>query len=127
MSVSVDQWRGKIGNFSNRIVSNLLFCTYYFNNIDKSILPVSCFLPIETACVLFRKYLNTLLKQNKFQKFRLEFLKLLSCLYLAILSNYLTWCISIISLSSDIKINLGPKSSSRECLLICHWNLNGIF
>ena len=30
-------------------------------------------------------------------------------------------------LSSDIEINLGPKSSSRECLSICHWNLNGIF
>ena len=53
--------------------------------------------------------------------------KLLSCLYLAILSNYLTLCIAIILLSSDIEINLGPKSSSRECLSICHWNLNGVF
>ena len=85
------------------------------------------FLFVLTVCVLFRKYLNTLLKQNKFHKLRLEFHKLLSCLYLAILSNYLTWCISIILTSSDIEINLGPKSSSRECLLICHWNLIGIF
>ena len=30
-------------------------------------------------------------------------------------------------LSSDIEINLGPKSSSREWLSTCHWNLNGIF
>ena len=86
-----------------------------------------CFLFIVTLCVLFRKYLNTLLKQNKFQKLHLEFHKLLSCLYLAILSNYITWCISIILLSSDIEINLVAKSSSRECLLICHWNLNCIF
>ena len=99
-----------------------MFCTYHFNNVYKIILPV--FFPV---CVLFRKHLNTLLKQNKFHKFRLEFHKLLSCLYLAILSNYLTWCISIILTSSDIEINLGPKSSSRECLLICHWNLIGIF
>ena len=52
--------------------------------------------------------------------------KLLSSLYLAILSSYLTWCISIILFSSDIEINLGPKSSSRKCLSICHWNLNDI-
>ena len=70
-------------------------------------------------CVLFRKCLNTLLS--------LEFHhKLLSCLYLAILSNYLTWCISIILLSGDIEINPGPKSRSRECFWICHWNLNSI-
>ena len=59
-------------------------------------------------CVLLRKCLNALLS--------LEFHhKLLSCLYLAILSNYLTWCISIILLSGDIEINPGPKSRSREC------------
>ena len=36
----------------------------------------------------------------------------------------LTWCITIILLSSDIEINPGPKSSSREYFSICHWNLN---
>ena len=77
--------------------------------------------------MFFQKCLNTLLKQNKFQKLRLEFhQKSLFCLYLAILSNYLTWCISITLLSSDIEINLGPKSSSREYLSIFHWNLNNI-
>ena len=127
MSVSVDQWRGEIGNFNNRFASNLLICTYYFNNIYKIILPVFCFLFIVTVCELFWKYLNTLLKQNKSQKLYLEFYKLLSCLYLAILSNYITWCTSIILLSSDIEINLGAKSSSREYLLICYWDLNCIF
>ena len=29
-------------------------------------------------------------------------------------------------LSGDIEINPGPKSSSRECFSICHWNLNSI-
>ena len=28
---------------------------------------------------------------------------------------------------NDIEINLGPKSSSRECFSICHWNSNSIF
>ena len=52
---------------------------------------------------------------------------LLSYLHLAILSNYLAWCISIILLSSDVESNLGLKSSSREFLSICHWNFNDIF
>ena len=73
-----------MGNFNNQIASNLLFCTYHFNNVCKIILPVFYFLFEVTVCVLFRKCLNTLLKQNKFQKHRLEFHKLLSCLYLAI-------------------------------------------
>ena len=42
------------------------------------------------------------------------------------LSNYLAWHISIILLSGNIEINSGPKSSSRECFSICHWNLNSI-
>ena len=132
MSVSVDQWREETGNLNNLIASNLLFCTFvHFNNIYKVLWLLLCFLFVVTVCMLFRKCLNTLLKQNKFQKLCLEFHhKLLSCLYLAILSilsNYLAWCISIILLSSDIEINLGRKPSSRECSSICHWNLNSIF
>ena len=120
--------RGEIKNFNNRIASNLLICAYHFNNVYKILLPVFCFLFVVTVCAFFRKCLNTLLKQNKSQKLRLEFYhKLLSSLYLAILSNYLTWCISITLLSSDIDINLVPKSSSRECLPMCHWSLNSVF
>ena len=29
-------------------------------------------------------------------------------------------------LSGDTEINPGPKSSSRKCFSICHWNLNSI-
>ena len=89
-----------------------------------------CFLYVVIVCVLFRKCLNTLLKfspKHQLRKLRLEFHhKLLSCLYLAILNNYLTWCITIILLSGDIEINSGPKSSSGECFSICHWKLNSI-
>ena len=82
------------------------------------------------VCVVLRKCLINLLKfspKHQLRKLRFEFHhKLLSCLYLAILSNYLTWFITIILLSGDIEINPGPKSSSRECFSICHWNLNSI-
>ena len=54
--------------------------------------------------------------KHQLPKLCLEFHhKLLPCLYLAILSNYLSWCISMILLSGYIEINPGPKSSSRDC------------
>ena len=130
MSISVDQWRGEIGSFNNRIASNLLFCTFHLNNAYKFLFPVLCFLFVVIVCELLRKCLINLLKfssKHQLRKLRFEFHhKLLLCLYLAILSNYLTWFITIILLSGDIEINPGPKSSSRECFSICHWNLNSI-
>ena len=80
--------------------------------------------------MLLRKCLIKLLKffaKHQLRKLRFEFHhKLLYCLYLAILSNYLIWFITIILLYGDIEINPGPKSSSRECFSTCHWNLNSI-
>ena len=65
--------------------------------------------------------------KHQLRKLRLEFYhKLLSYRYLAILSNYLTWLVSIILHSGDIEINPGPKSSSRESFSTCQWNLIGI-
>ena len=51
--VGVDQWSGKIGSFNNRIVSNLLFCTYHFNKVYKTLLPVFCFLFVVLFFVYF--------------------------------------------------------------------------
>ena len=80
--------------------------------------------------MLFRKCLNTLLKfspKHQLGKLGFEFYhKLLSWIYLVILSNYLTWGITIILLSYDVEIHSGPKLSSRECFSICHWKLNSI-
>ena len=130
MLVSVDQWRGEIGSFNNWIASNLIFCTFHLNNVYKFIFPVVCFLFVVIVCVRLRKCLINLLKfspKHQLRKLHFEFhRKLLSCLYLAILTNYLTWFITMILLSGDIEINPGPKSSSRECFSICHWNLNSI-
>ena len=33
-------------------------------------------------------------------------------------------CSCLIVLSNDVEVNPGPKYSVRECLSICHWNLN---
>ena len=127
MSVSVDQWMMEIKNFNNRIAFNLLFCTFHLNNFYK-FFPVLCFLFVVIVFVLHRKCLINLLKfspKHQLRKRRFEFHhKLLSCLYLAISSNYITWFITIILLSCDIEISPGPKASSRECFSIYHWNLN---
>ena len=126
ISVGIDQWSGKIGSFNNRIVSNLLFCTYLFNKVYKTLLPVFCFLFVVILCVLFWKCSNALLKFSP-KQLCLEFQhELLFCSYLAILSIYLTWCITTILLSGDVEINPGSKSSSRECFSLCHCNLNSI-
>ena len=130
MSVIVDQWRREIWNFNNRIASNLLLCAYQFNNVYKILLPVFYFLLVVIACVLFRKCLITLLKfspKHQLRKPRLELSKkLLPWLYLAILSSYLTWCITIMLLPGYIEFNPCPKSSSRECFSIYHRKLNKI-
>ena len=130
MSVSVDQWRGEIGNFNNRIASNLLLCRFHLNNVYKFLFPVLCFLFVVIVCVLLWKCLANLLKffpKHQLRKLRFEFHhKSLSCLCLAILSNYLTWLITIILLSGNIEINPCLKSSSRECFSVCHWNLTSI-
>ena len=103
MLSSVDQWRGEIGNFNNRIASNLLLPAYHLNIFYKFLFPVFYFLFVVIVCVLLRKCLINLLKffsENQLRKLCFEFHhKLLSCLYLAILRNYLTWFITIILLS----------------------------
>ena len=118
---------GEIRNFNNQITSNLLFCIFHSNKVYKFLFPV---LIVVIVCVLLQKFLINLLKfspKHQFRKLCFECdHKLLSCLYLAILSNYLTWFITIILLSDDTEINAGPKSSSKECFSTCHWNLNCI-
>ena len=120
MSVIVDQWRGEIWNFNNRIASNLLLCTYQFNNVYKILLPVFYFLIVVMTLLKFSP-------KHQLRKPRLEFYqKLLPWLYLATLSNCLTWCITIMLLPGYIEFNPCPKSSSRECFSICHRKLNKI-
>ena len=50
-------------------------------------------------------------------------------LYIMMLETYIRhiWvCSILITVSSDIEKNMGPKSSFCEKFSICHWNLNSI-
>ena len=82
---------GGIGNFNNQIASNLLLCTCHFKNVYKILVLVFCFLFVVIVYVLFRS-LNALLKffpKHQVRKLRQDVHHKLSCLYVAILSNYL--------------------------------------
>ena len=43
-----------------------------------------------------------------------------------VLIYYSLWFSSFILLREDFKTSPGPISSSEQCFLICHWNLNDI-
>ena len=47
--------------------------------------------------------------------------------FLFVFRIFLVYLIRLIRLSSDIKLNSGPKPSSYKFFSICNWNLNMIF
>ena len=92
MSVSIDQWKGKIGCFINRFASNFFFCSYdaiiSFNNF----LPVLCFLLIVHFCILLRKYYLIWITFCAKLRLRRTRRAMSSLFYVLILICYLRWC-----------------------------------
>ena len=33
---------------------------------------------------------------------------------------------NLVTLSGDVEVNPGPKKKDKDCLLLCHWNLNSV-
>ena len=126
MPVSIDQWRGEIGCFINRIASNFFFCSYDSRISLNNLLPVLSFLLIVLFCVLLRKC--SLIRITFCAKLRLGRSRraISSLFYVFILIYYLRWCSSLILRSGDIKTNPGLTPSSGQCFSICHWNLDSI-
>ena len=126
MPVSIDQWRGEIGCFINRIASNFFFCSYDARISFNNLLPVLSFLLIVLFCVLLRKC--SLIRITFCAKLRLGRSRraISSLFYVFILIYYLRWCSSLILRSGDIKTNPGLTPSSGQCFSICHWNLDSI-
>ena len=107
MPVSIDQWRGEIGCFINRIASNFFFCSYDARISFNNLLPVSRFLLIVLFCILLRNF--SLIWITFDAKLRLGTSRrtISSLFYMFILIYYLRWCSSLILLSGDIKTNPG--------------------
>ena len=125
MLVSIDQWRGEIGCFINRIASNFFFCSYDARISFKNLLPVLSFLLIVLFCILLRKC--SLIWITFCAKLRLGTSRraISSLFYVFVLICYFLWCSSLILLSGDIKTNPGLIPSSEK-FSVCHWNLNSI-
>ena len=128
MLVSVDQWRGEVGNFNNRVASNFLFCTYDICSAYGKLKSVMCSLFLASVFMFFQTIINLFLlkRYNKFHSFRVRDV-LVSFLYLFIRYDFAAWSIPFsILLSGDIETNPGPKPIARQSFSICHWNLNSI-
>ena len=129
MPVSVDQWRGEVGNFSNRVASNFLLCTYDICIAYRKLISVMYSLLLASAAVFLQTIINLLLLKNyyKFHSFRVRNV-LISFLYLIIWYDFAAWFRPfLIILSGDIETNPGPKPISGQSFSICHWNLQQYF
>ena len=128
MPVSVDQWRGEVGNFNNRVASNFLFCTYDICSAYRKLISVMCSLFLASVVMFFQTIINLFLLKSyyKFHSFRVRNV-LVSFLYLIIWYEFAAWSIPFsILLNGDIETNPGPKSIAGQSFSICHWNLNSI-
>ena len=128
MPVSVDQWRGKVGNFNNRVAPNLLLCTYDICSAYRKLISVMCSLILASVIMFVQTIINLLLLKNyyKFHSFRVRNV-LISFLYLIIWCDFAAWFrLFLILLSGDIETNPGPNPIFGQSFSICHWNLNSI-
>ena len=84
------------------------------NNVHRNTL--TCFLFAVTLCMLFFKIFkchSQIFPKDELRKLRLEYHhKLLSCLYLAIFSNYLTWYFILIN-NDDKIISLNRRIKTQ--------------
>ena len=111
MPVSVDQRRGKVGNFNNRVASNFLLCTYDICSAYKKFISVTCSLLLASVVMFLQTIINLLLLKNyyKVHSFRVRNV-LISFLYLIIWYGFVAWFRPfLILLSGDIETNPGPK------------------
>ena len=129
MPVSVDQWRGEVGNFSNRMTSNFLLCTYDICRAYRKLISVMCSLLQASVIMFLQIIINLLLLKNyyKFHSFRVRNV-LISFLYLIIWYDFVAWFSPFLILLSG---NIETKTKSLEKISgqsfsICHWNLNSL-
>ena len=64
----------EIGNFNNWIASNLLFCTYHFNNVYKIILPVLLPVCSNYLCSFLKMFKYSAQTKINFKKFVWNFI-----------------------------------------------------
>ena len=112
------------GDFNNRKMSrNLKFEEFptwkWSNNLLKYVLICSSLLFYIFLCFLFLSMESVLTITTKF------------CILIFLLFNifqivFAWFCSLLVMLSGDAEVNPAPKIKDKDCLSICHWNLNSI-
>ena len=127
MSVSVDQWRGEVENFNNRVASNFLLCPYDISSAYRKFISAICSLFLASIIIFFQTIINLVLLKRyyKFHSFWVRNV-LIFFLYLLISYDFATWSKPfLILLSDDIETN--PWTDLWTIFFsICHWHLNSI-
>ena len=111
-----------MGIFNNRkISSNLKFEEFpiwkWSNNVFKYVSICSSLLFYICLCSLFLSMKRVLKITTKFY--------ILIFLLFNIFQIVFAWLCSLLGmLSGEVEVNPGPKKKDKDCLSICHWNLN---
>ena len=113
-----------VGKFNNRKISRKLKFEEgpvwkWSNNLFKYV----------SICysLLFYIYLCSLFfSRDSVLKITIKFCILIFLLF-HIFEIVFAWlCSLLVMLSGDVEVNPGPKKKDKDCLSICHWNLNSI-
>ena len=92
MPVSVDQWRGEVGNFNNLVPSNFLLCAYNIYSAYRKLISVMYSLFLASVIIFFQTIINLLLLKgyHKPHSFRVRNV-LVSFLVLIIWYEFAAW------------------------------------
>ena len=123
--VNLNQYRGTVGTFTNRIYSHKL--TLSLGRLCQNTFFLNCAFPFCNISLLFVLLITVFLtlKSNSYRS--TKHLHTLSFLVTIITIWSPLWLYSLlILLSADIELNPGPKLAFTRNISICHWNLNSI-
>ena len=123
--VNLNQYRGTVGTFTNRIYSHKR--TLSLGRLCQNTFFLNCAFPFCNISLIFVLIITVFLtlKSNSYRS--TKYFHTLSFLVTIIMIWSLLWLYSIlILLSADVELNPGPKWASTRNISICHWNLNSI-
>ena len=124
MPLNMSQYRVTVGIFNSRKISRYLKFEElpiwkWSNNLCKYDLIRYSLLFYICLCSLFFSRDSVLKITTKFC--------ILLFLFFHIFEIVFAWlCSLLVMLSGDIEVNLGPEKKGKDCLSICHWNLDSI-
>ena len=119
MPVNLNQYRGTVGTFNNRNYYHKL--TLSLGHPCQSIFFLNCVFPLCKISFLFLLLISVFLtlKSNSYRSTKHFYT--LSFLVAIITIWSLPWLYSLlISLSTDLELNAGPKCASTSNISICH-------